>query len=400
MIKSLSTRALAVSNLSKNMFRSFLMILLVVISGAVLSLSFILTSSIKKGIEGFKERIGADLMIVPEGYEHKFESVLLSGEPNYFYLDKSIEEEVRKIEGVKNVTSQFYLTSLSESCCDFPVQIIGFDPESDFLIKPWIQKYSSNDGQIFAGSNVEVKNGNVTFFDSIHNVTARLAKSGTGMDNSVYASLETVKSIFSDARSKGFSFLSDGEVEKKASAVFVRLDEGVNANTAALKINASLNNDKDVRVQIIQQGKFLKTFTDKIGGFTFFLHLISILFLLVTVISLTVMFSLSLYERRREFSILRVLGADKGKLSRIVLNEALVIGTAGALVGIFTSALAVIPFNYVIAQKLSVPFCLPNVFEFVLQMIAVFVILNGACVLSAMSTLIKIATLEIYREAK
>ena len=69
MIKSLSTKALALSNLKKNPFRTFLMILLVAISGAVVSAGFILSLSLKKGIDGIKERTGADLMIVLEGYE-------------------------------------------------------------------------------------------------------------------------------------------------------------------------------------------------------------------------------------------------------------------------------------------------------------------------------------------
>ncbi|WP_318662290.1 ABC transporter permease [Treponema sp.] len=398
MIKSLSLKALALSNLKKNPFRTFLMIFLVAISGAVVSTTFILSLSLKKGIDGIKERTGADLMIVPEGYEQKFESVLLSGNRSYFYLDKSIEEKIRKIEGVKKVTSQFYLTSLSESCCDFPVQIIGFDPESDFLIKPWIEKYSSESPQIFAGSNVESKKESVTFFDSTHKVTAHLAKSGTGMDNSVFADLETVKNIFNDAREKGFSFLSDGNVEKNTSVIFVLLEDKVKPDAAALKINAALN--KDAHIQIIQQGVFLKTFTDKMSSFTFVFYVISVLFILITVIALTVIFSLSLYERRREFSILRVIGSDKNTLCRIVLFESLFIGAAGAVTGIFLSYLIIIPFNTLIAQKLSVPFCMPGVIEFISFTSLTLIILALVSVLSALSTIMKIFKLEIYRESK
>ncbi len=55
MIKSLSLKALALSNLKKNPFRTFLMIFLVAISGAVVSTTFILSLSLKKGIDGIKE---------------------------------------------------------------------------------------------------------------------------------------------------------------------------------------------------------------------------------------------------------------------------------------------------------------------------------------------------------
>ena len=164
MAQSLSVRTLAIKNLQRSPFRTFSMASLVALCSAVLFGSFLLASSLRNGISGMKERIGADLMIVPNGYEQTLESVLLSGEPNYFYMDKGIETIVRGIDGVKEVTSQFYLTSLSESCCDFPVQIIGFDPESDFLIKPWIQKYNADGDNLFAGSNVNVEKNTVSFF--------------------------------------------------------------------------------------------------------------------------------------------------------------------------------------------------------------------------------------------
>ena len=61
----------------------------------------------------FQIRLGADLMVVPEGYETQVKDVLLLGEPNYFYMERSAEDIVRNIDGVEKVSAQFYLTSLS-----------------------------------------------------------------------------------------------------------------------------------------------------------------------------------------------------------------------------------------------------------------------------------------------
>ena len=133
MLRSLSFKNLAANNLIQNSQRTFALASLVGVCAAVLFGSFIIASSLKSGLSGMKERVGADLMIVPEGYERGFENVLLFGEPSFFYMDRSIEDQLSAIEGVEAVTSQFYLASASESCCDFPVQIIGFEPESDFL---------------------------------------------------------------------------------------------------------------------------------------------------------------------------------------------------------------------------------------------------------------------------
>jgi putative ABC transport system permease protein len=95
-------------------------------------------------------------MIVPEGYESQAEGVLLNGEPSYFYMDKAVEDTIGEVQGVAAVTSQFYLTSLSESCCDFAIQIIGFDPQTDFIVQNWAEKNKTGTNQtlFYAGSNI------------------------------------------------------------------------------------------------------------------------------------------------------------------------------------------------------------------------------------------------------
>ena len=192
MEKAITEKVLAIQNLSRKPFRTATLVTIVALSSAVLFASLLIVSSLKGGIFGIQSRIGADLMVVPEGYESKMENVLLSGEPNYFYMDKSVEDEIRKIEGVAEVSAQFYLTSLTESCCDFPVQIVGFDPKSDFIIKNWAKsRFTESDEMIFAGSNVNLEKNTVRFFEGTHNVTSKLAKTGSGMDNAIYADLST-----------------------------------------------------------------------------------------------------------------------------------------------------------------------------------------------------------------
>ncbi|MBQ2315381.1 MAG: ABC transporter permease [Treponema sp.] len=394
MEQSLSLRVLAAKNIRRKAFRSFALAALVTLSAAVLSGSFLLASSLRQGISGMQARIGADLMIVPEGCTQNFEQVLLSGEPNYFYMDRSVEDTVRGITGVRAVTSQFYLTSLSETCCDFPVQIIGFDPESDFLIKPWVQQYAAG-GALFTGSNVTVKNGGISFFGQKHAVSAKLAKSGTGMDNAVFTDLAGVQDIFNDARDRGYSFVSDGDVHAKTSAVFVRLEDGAKADSTALRIRQAVEG-----VQVIQQGKFIRTFADKMNSFILFLSVMSLLFLLVTVLALALSFSLSMYERKREFSILRVLGASRSDVSAVILHEAFILGSTGSVCGIFLAALVLLPFSILIAQKIAMPFCMPAVWQLLLFAALTFVLLTAACVLSALHTALRIARLEIYAEAK
>lgn len=332
-------------------------------------------------------------MVVPKGYEGQLENILLNGQPNYFYMDKSAEKTIRGIPGVKEASGQFYLTSLSESCCDFPIQIIGFEPESDFLIQNWAKKNvhpQKNAETIFAGSNISTYHNEVKFFGQQHKITSRLSKSSTGMDNAIYADMETLQNIFDDAKSKGFGFISDGDTSTKISSVFVRLEEGAKPDSTALRIKTALP-----ELQVIAGSSFISNLAERISAFVIFPQALSILILLITIFTLGIVFSLIANERVREYSVLRVLGADGATLKKLLLFEAGAIGFFGAIIGIFISALIVLPFNLLISEKIGLPFSLSSplvILAFVLISFAVTIL---AALLSVFYSAIKISKKEV-----
>ena len=270
MEKAITVKSLALANISKKPYRTAALTILVALAAGVLFGTLLLTASIKGGVGGIKNRIGADLIIVPEGYESQAEGVLLTGEPSYFYMDKSIVETIGEIQGVAAVTSQFYLTSLSESCCDFPIQIIGFDPSSDFIVKSWAVKkvlQTSGEELILAGSTITTEKNTVRFFEHTHNVSARLAKSGTGMDNVIYTDLANLQKIFDDAKTKGFGFISDGDTESKTSVIFVKLADGAKPDSTAARIKGAVSG-----IQVIQSDKFVSGVVESISSFLIILY--------------------------------------------------------------------------------------------------------------------------------
>ena len=395
MEKTITVKSLALANISKKPYRTVALTILVALAAGVLFGTLLLTASIKGGLKGINTRIGADLMIVPEGYEAQAEGVLLSGEPSYFYMDKALEETIGEIQGVAAVTSQFYLTSLSESCCDFPIQIIGFDPSSDFIIKSWtVKKVLQTSGRevILAGSNISTEKNTLRFFEGTHQVSARLAKSGTGMDNVIYTDLASLQKIFDDAKAKGFGFISDGDTKSKTSVIFVKLAKGAKPDSTAARIKGAVPG-----VQVIQSDKFVSGLVDSISSFIVILYAVSILVIFITVLTLSIVFTLTINERLREFSILRVLGADFSRLRAIVFTEAGILGSIGAVIGIGLSALILLPFNFVISQKLNMPFLLSEPVQIILFAIITFVILIAACLLAAISGAIKVSKKEIYQ---
>jgi len=405
MEKQITAGYIAISNLKKKPFRTAAMLAVIALSSAVLLGSLILTASLKGGIFGIQSRLGADLMIIPQGSEQELEGILLYGSPNYFYMDKNIEEIIRSVDGVQTASSQTYLASVSESCCDFPVQIIGFDPESDFIVKSWAKSRFGNantDSEtVFAGNNVDVQKKTVRFYGQTHKVLARLAKSGTGMDNAIYTDTPTLKNIFLDAKEKGFGFISGDDIDKKVSAIFVKLADGARPDSTALKIQRAVSEAPDApAIQIIQNEKFISRIIENISSFIVILNAISILVIVITLLTLSVVFTLTINERLQEFSILRVLGADFNKLRKIVFTEAGIIGSIGAVLGIAVSALIILPFNFAISQKLNMPFILAGAGQIIIYALISFVILLAVCLIAAISGAVKVSKEEIYRGIK
>ena len=398
MEKAITVKSLALANIKKKPYRTTALTILVALAAGVLFGTLLLTASIKGGLKGINTRIGADLMIVPQGYEAQAEGVLLSGEPSYFYLDKYIEETIKDIQGVAAVTSQFYLTSLSESCCDFPIQIIGFDPSTDFIVKSWARKkilQTSGDEIILAGSNITTEKNSVRFFEHSHNVTARLAKSGTGMDNVIYTDLSSLQKIFDDAKAKGFGFISDGDTRTKTSVIFIKLSDDAKPDSTAARIKGAVPG-----IQIIQSDKFVSGLMESISSFLIILYAVSILVIIITVLTLSIVFTLTINERLREFSILRVLGADFKMLRLIVFAEADILGSIGAITGIFLSALILLPFNILISQKLNMPFMLSSPAAIIFFALITFLVIVAACNTAAISGAVKVSKKEVYEGIK
>ncbi len=106
--RPLSTFWLAIGNLRRRPSRSVALASLAAIAAFVLFASTILAAGMKNGLGSLKARLGADLLVVPVGYDKGLEGILLKGEPAYFYFDKEVEEKIKGVQGVKEVSAQFF----------------------------------------------------------------------------------------------------------------------------------------------------------------------------------------------------------------------------------------------------------------------------------------------------
>ena len=207
------TCALSLENLKAKPVRTACLVLTAAALAFTLFGGSLLALNLRQGLAVVTQRFGADLMVVPEGAGEQAQSSLLNGSINYFYFDSGVAESVAGIEGVDRASPQFYLASLATECCDAPVQLIAYDPATDFVVQPWVAEKRSGavgDGQLVIGSRIFAEaNGTIKLFNHEYPVAAQLSGSASGLDTSIFMTMNTMRRMIDLAHAERYNFLAD-----------------------------------------------------------------------------------------------------------------------------------------------------------------------------------------------
>ena len=353
---------LAMRNCRRNAARSAVLVALV----AILALVIFGGSEVLLGLQGglmrFQQRLGADVVVLPKeaAEAQALEGVLVQGVPAHFYMEEHYLDDLRGMVGVAQATPQFFLASAHAGCCSVAVQLIGFDPVTDFTIRPWMQEIQVTEmgfGDILVGSGISVPADRMlTFYNTPCRVIGRLSPTGTGMDTAVYTNMETMRTMMANAASLDFDYFQGIPTQNAISAVMIRTAEGFTPDGLAAAINESYPalsaKPAHGMVHHVEAG---------LGGI---LETVGILIAFVWVIAVVVLgigFHLSARERRREFLILRIAGATRSFLLQLMLTEAVITSAAGGVAGIAIGAIVLLPFAGLMKEGLMRPYLLPDV---------------------------------------
>lgn len=357
--RDLTIYHLAKENIRRKTFRSFSLISLITLFSFALFAGSVLSISLSRGVDSLSNRLGADVMVVPSGYDAHIDSILLSGEPTSFYLPADVMDKLKTIEGIDKMSPQTYIATLSASCCSYPVQIVGIDYETDFLIKPWLTESLSRelrDGEVIVGNHVAGQSGEaVKFFEKPFKIAGRLEQTGMGFDATVFMTRKTAAKLAIEAeRIIEHPLSKDGSL---ISTVMIKLQPGYDSEKVAADITTRLANDNIF-------GLFSKKFVNKVSSnlmvvSSYIKITISVIWLLAVVV-IALLFALTLNERKKEMATLRVLGATKAKLVRLIMTESSIVSLYGSSMGIGVAVLAIVILTPVISQKLDIPFLLPT----------------------------------------
>ncbi|MDR0653752.1 MAG: hypothetical protein LBG12_10680, partial [Synergistaceae bacterium] len=235
---SFSFRDVILCNLKRKPLRSFCLISLVAALAFVLFGSSLITRSLVKGTDGLAGRLGADLLIVPRGYDQMVEGILLRGSPSAFYMDSEWLEKISDVEGVTAVSPHLFIASLNSDCCSAPIQLIGFEQATDFIVGPWIKTSmpgALKNSDIVVGGGVAGRVGEtLQFFGRKYNIAAKMEYTGTGFDASVFMNMDAARTAAGDCAGKTGA---DVPPERSISSIMALIDDSSSPSGVAGRIN-------------------------------------------------------------------------------------------------------------------------------------------------------------------
>jgi len=132
------------------------------------------------------------------------------------------------------------------------------------------------------------------------------------------------------------------------------------------------------------------------SGFTKYIRVISVILWVLAVIVLAAVFSGLIHERKKEFALLRIIGAARLRLVGIVLSESSLAGIAGGIAGIILAGITVFPFANLISARLGLPYLDASFVNIVLLILFCLIISALSGTIASLYSALKISKAETY----
>lgn len=349
----------AVRNIKRRLFRSIALILSVTLVSGLLFAGAVIMKGVLNSIVLGAKRLGADLMIVPEGYEDKLKTTLIAGTPSVFYMPFENLEKVKRIRGVRAASPQLFLKGTQYECCtQVDSLLIAFDPATDFTIMPWLQESLDHllaKDEIIIGRSIPVAKGDyMKFYGKSLKVVGNLSDTGLEyIDHGVFMTFETAKDMIKTSKEKAVEPLRISE--DAISTILVQLNQDISPERAAVFVEYEIEGVKAIASQDIIGGvkKQLYALLRVLLG-------VGISLWIITIILIAVVFSMIVNERQREIGILRSIGAKRMSVFSLITAEAFIISIIGGITGVVIGAGFLLSLKATIMEIFKLPYLWPD----------------------------------------
>lgn len=391
-MKPITTLRLALANVTGRPLRSILLGVIAGIFSLMLFSGAMIAANLESGIASLSARMGADLLVVPQGEGRKIEGVILRAQPSSFYLNAGLLDVVSDLPGVAAASGQVFLASLDAQCCTVKVQLIGIDESTDFVVAPWLRTAA---GRPLEGNEVIVGDyifgaigSELQFYGEKFRIAGRLSPTGMGFDSSVFMTTEAARRLATRAMPERAA-----EVAESFSSILVRVKPGVDPVSVSDELLDRLG--LKANVNFVFASNMMSDTAAKLRNVVGVLYGAAGGFWAVSTLIMLVVYFFAFNERMREFATLRALGASGGKVIRVVLAEAFLVSAIGSLAGVALGGLIVTSFSTAIASVIGLPYLAPATGSILTALVASLAAGAAAVPLAALPTAWRIGRVDI-----
>ncbi|MBQ7745096.1 MAG: ABC transporter permease [Ruminococcus sp.] len=391
-----SINGLSFRNIIKKPVRSAALIIIAAFLAFSAFGGSVMVMSLSGGLNSLSARLGADIVVVPYSATSKvsYDSIIIQGQPGQFYMDSKYYDEIKEeISGIEKITAQFYLASAKASCCSSRLQIIGFDPETDFSVQPWIEKsYSDKLGlyDTVVGSDVTPNTDmTIEIYGKTLKVQSVLDKTGTELDHAIYVNTETMKELIKAHNEKNPNQEREVNPDNVVSSVLIKVSGGYDIDSVVGDINLHVRQVKAIRTQ-----NMISDVADSLSGVSGMISALMIAVWALSVIIMAIAFTMIMNERKKEFAVLRVLGASRARLAGFVFKENAILTLTGGVIGVLLTVIIILLFSPLIEQSIGLPFLLPNAVTLCVAGLITVVVTVAAGALTAAISAFKISKID------
>jgi putative ABC transport system permease protein len=359
----MSLSRLVLRNISGSTFRSSVVFLCALLVASLALSTVLIVHGAEESLRLASRRLGADIVVVPEGTETKIGTALLMGMPTKTWMPQDNLDKIARVPGVAEASPQLYMASLDNaSCCSASnMFMVAFDPKTDFTVTPWLKENLGGElklGEAVGGTFVFVPEGeqNIKLYGYFVTLKGNLEPTGTNLDQSMFLTFETAHDIARISKSRALVPLD--LPQNSISAALVKVAPGEDVEQVAVRILQQVPG-----VTAVQNPDLFLAFRKQMTGLQQGMLFILSVILVMSLLLIGLIFLMATNERRREIGVLRALGATRGTVFRSLLAEAAILALGGGLTGIVLAAFAIYLFRNLIVTSIGFPFLFPALLD-------------------------------------
>jgi putative ABC transport system permease protein len=347
---------LVFKNIADSAFRSWVLFLCTFLLAAFAAGAVLVMRAADNGLQHVLQRLGADILVIPDGNQSVVEHAILMGVPARLWMPRSVVAEIAAVPGVEVVSPQLFLSTMrGASCCSVSdMFMIAYDPETDFTVRPWLEKHLDGTlklGEAIGGHYVTIPEGreNILIYGYEIELAGSLEPTGSGLDQSMFFTYETALEI---ARRSPMQAERELIINPESiSAALVRVQDSADPHQVAEQIGQRLAGVAEA----VEAGHLFREQRQRVLGLLRISASLAGIAWVLSILLIGLVSSIALSGYQRQIGVLRALGASRLQVTGLILAEGALLALGGGAAGFTLAAFAFSLFKTMITRLTGLP---------------------------------------------